>query len=55
MQRIEQAAIYLHFLYAAPLQVIILGIIMYDIIGISCFPGLLFSILELPLYGNFSI
>lgn len=46
MEIIDKAVLYFHHIYCAPLLLVIIGYVMYDIVGISCFPGLLFVILE---------
>lgn len=56
MQRIQVAAIYLHYMYAIFLQTIILCYMTYDFTGISGIPGLLFVILEgIVIQGNLLI
>ncbi|XP_018564796.1 multidrug resistance-associated protein 4-like [Anoplophora glabripennis] len=55
MQRIDTAAVFFHYIYCAPLQVILVGYVMYQMVGISCFPGMLFIVIEaLPIQGYLS-
>jgi len=52
VNRFDRGAKYFNYLWISPLQALITTIILYFVIGQSCFVGLLTMLLYVPLQGD---
>ena len=52
VNRFDWSLIFIHYLWIAPLQTVIVSYFMYRAVGWSAFLGLLFLILLIPLQGK---